>query len=43
MTFALFPWNWERGDGRIIRLVAIIDKSQNYRIERGDTLPAPAA
>ena len=24
-TFALFPWNWERGDGCIIRLVAIVD------------------
>ena len=24
-TFAFFPWNWDRGDGCIIRLVAIID------------------
>jgi len=35
-TFALFPWNWERGDGCIIRLVAIIDPTGGYRIERGD-------
>ena len=35
VTFAFFPWNWDRGDGCIIRLVAIIDKSQNYRIENG--------
>ena len=24
-TFAFFPWNWDRGDGCIIRLVAIVD------------------
>ncbi len=35
VTFAFFPWNWDRGDGCIIRLVAMIDKSQNYRIEKG--------
>ena len=35
-TFAVFPWNWDRGDGCIIRLVAIIDKSQGYRIEPGE-------
>jgi kynurenine formamidase len=35
VTFAFFPWNWDRGDGCIIRLVAIIDKSQSYRIEKG--------
>ena len=27
-TFAFFPWNWDRGDGCIIRLVAMIDKGQ---------------
>ena len=36
VTFAFFPWNWDRGDGCIIRLVAMIDKSQNYRIENGE-------
>ncbi len=34
-TFAFFPWNWDRGDGCIIRLVAMIDRSQGYRIESG--------
>ena len=35
-TFAFFPWNWDRGDGCIIRLVAMVDKSQQYRIEAGE-------
>ena len=35
-TFAFFPWNWDRGDGCIIRLVALIDKKQQYRIESGE-------
>ena len=35
-TFAFFPWNWDRGDGCIIRLVAITDPSQTYRIEKGE-------
>ena len=34
VTFAFFPWRWERGDGCIIRLVAIIDKG-NYVVEKG--------
>lgn len=34
-TFAFFPWNWDRGDGCIIRLVAILDPDGSYRIERG--------
>ena len=37
-TFAFFPWNWDRGDGCIVRLVAMIDKGQNFRIERGDAI-----
>ncbi|MCL4675235.1 MAG: hypothetical protein KJZ59_04230, partial [Pararhodobacter sp.] len=37
-TFAFFPWNWDRGDGCIIRLVAMIDKSQNFRIEDGSAI-----
>lgn len=36
VTFAFFPWNWDRGDGCIIRLVAIVDPSQDYRIESGE-------
>ena len=35
-TFAYFPWNWDRGDGCIVRLVAIIDPKQKFRIERGE-------
>ena len=35
-TFAFFPINWDRGDGCIIRLVAMIDKAQKYRIEPGE-------
>ena len=35
-TFAFFPWNWDRGDGCIIRLVAIIDPKGSYRIEKGE-------
>jgi kynurenine formamidase len=35
-TFAFFPWNWERGDGCIIRLVAMIDPKGGYRIEKGE-------
>ncbi len=32
-----FPWNWDRGDGCIIRLVAITNPDQKYRIEKGET------
>jgi len=35
-TFAFFPWNWDRGDGCIIRLVAIADPKGSYRIEKGE-------
>jgi kynurenine formamidase len=34
-TFAFFPWNWDRGDGCIIRLVAMVDPKGKYRIEKG--------
>mgnify|MGYP002135138973 CR=1 FL=1 len=36
VTFAFFPWNWHRGDGCIIRLVAITNPDQAYRIEKGE-------
>ena len=36
-TFAFFPWNWERGDGCIVRLVAIVDPKGAFRIEKGET------
>ena len=35
-TFAFFPWNWERGDGCIVRLVAIVDPKGSFRIDRGE-------
>src|SRR5580700_2271131 len=35
-TFAFFPWNWDRGDGCIIRPVAMIDPKGSYRIEKGE-------
>ena len=35
-TFAYFPWNWDRGDGCIVRLVAMIDPKGSYRIEKGE-------
>jgi kynurenine formamidase len=35
VTFAFFPWKLDRGDGCIVRLVAITDPTGAYRIERG--------
>ena len=35
-TFALFPWNWDRGDGCIIRLVAMIYHGQQFCIKAGE-------
>jgi len=35
VTFAFFPIRWTRGDGCIIRLVAMLDKTGEYRIETG--------
>jgi len=37
VTFAAFPWRWEKGDGCIVRLVAILDPTGEYRIERGES------
>ncbi len=37
VTFAFLPWNWTRGDGCIIRLVAMIDRRGAYRIESGES------
>lgn len=34
-TFAAFPIRWQYGDGSIVRLVAIVDPTGEYRIERG--------
>ena len=35
VTFAAFPWRWTKGDGCIVRLVAIVDPSGKYKIETG--------
>jgi kynurenine formamidase len=35
VTFAAFPWRWKKGDGCIVRLVAIIDPTGKFRIETG--------
>jgi kynurenine formamidase len=35
VTLAAFPWRWEKGDGCIVRLVAILDPSGEFRIETG--------
>ena len=35
VTFAAFPWRWINGDGCIVRLVAIVDPTGDYRIETG--------
>ena len=45
VTFAFFPWNWDRGDGCIIRLVAMIDQGPKlpHRKGRGVRLRRPAA
>ena len=37
VTFAAFPWRWKKGDGCIVRLVAMLDPSGNYRIETGES------
>ena len=35
VTFAAFPWRWTKGDGCIVRLVAIVDPGGQYRFETG--------
>ena len=35
VTFDAFPWRWKKGDGCIVRLVAIVDPTGNFRIETG--------
>ncbi|AJG24262.1 cyclase family protein [Cupriavidus basilensis] len=35
VTIAAFPWRWVKGDGCIVRVVAMQDKSQSFRIESG--------
>jgi len=35
VTFAAFPWRWKKGDGCIVRLVAMLDPKGSFRFERG--------
>jgi kynurenine formamidase len=35
VTFAAFPWRWTKGDGCIVRLVAMLDPRGEFRIETG--------
>lgn len=34
-TFQCFPWRWYEGDACVVRLVAIFDPSEGYRLESG--------
>jgi kynurenine formamidase len=34
-TFQGFPWKWHEGDACVIRLVAMLDPSGDYRLQRG--------
>lgn len=34
-TFMCFPWRWHEGEGCVVRVVAIIDPDQKFRIESG--------
>ena len=34
-TFMAFPWNWPKGDGCGIRVVAIVDPDRSFKIEKG--------
>jgi kynurenine formamidase len=35
-TFHALPWYWPQGDACIVRFVAILDASGDYRIEGGN-------
>lgn len=35
-TFAAFPWRWVKGDGCIVRLVAMLDPAGTFRLETGE-------
>jgi len=36
VTFSCFPWRWVGGDGCIVRLVAMLDRKGDFRIESAD-------
>jgi kynurenine formamidase len=42
VTFAAFPWRWMKGDGCIIRLVAMLDPTGKFRIAKGSAVPGDA-
>jgi kynurenine formamidase len=35
VTIAAFPWRWVQGDGCIVRMVAIVDPTGEYRLANG--------
>ena len=35
VTIAAFPWRWEKGDGCIVRMVAIVDPTGEFRLGTG--------
>jgi kynurenine formamidase len=35
VTLAAFPIRWEKGDGSIVRVVAMVDPSGGFRIPTG--------
>jgi kynurenine formamidase len=34
-TFMAFPWRWPQGEGCALRVVAVVDPEQQFRLERG--------
>jgi kynurenine formamidase len=38
VTIAAFPWRWMKGDGCIVRVVAMMDPKGSFRIESGNRL-----
>jgi len=34
-TFMAFPWRWPQGEGCGVRVVAVLDPEQRFRIETG--------
>lgn len=35
-TFMAFPWRWPQGEGCVVRVIAIVDPHQTYRIGKGE-------
>lgn len=35
-TFMVFPWRYPQGEGCVVRVIAVIDPEQRFRIETGD-------